>query len=437
MRPILDRRDFLRTTAVASAGVLLSQGSLSAQPKSPNEKLNIGIIGGGGKGSSNLSACDGENIVAICDVDFERAAKAFKRFPGAKQYKDFRRMLDEEKLDAVVVSTPDHTHAIASLLAMRQGKHVYCEKPLTWSIQEARLMTETARKMKVATQMGNQGTSTNGLRTAVEVVQAGIIGPVKEAHVWTNRPIWPQGMTELPKGQPVPDHLAWELWLGGASERPYNKAYLPFSWRGWWDFGTGALGDMACHTANMAFMALKLGAPQSVVAESEGNTPISPPKKAKITYQFPARGEGYPELTLYWYEGGRVPPQEVLPGVQFKNSGSLLVGEKGILYSPNDYGADFKLFPEEQFKDVKMPEPSLPRSSGHHKEWLIACKGGPAAMSNFDYAGPLTEFVLLGNVALRLGNEIIWDSKKLQAKGCPEAQPYIFREYRKGWEIEG
>lgn len=436
----LTRRAFLRDSALAGSALWLTfdgPEAAAAKPKSPNERLNVGAVGVGGKGNSNVNACAGENIVALCDVDQKRGGRALSRYGKAAKYDDFRKMLDKEKLDAVLVSTPDHTHAVAALDAMSRGLHVYCEKPLTWSIQEARAMTELARKKKLATQMGNQGTSTDGLRKAVGVVQGGVIGDVKEVHIWTNRPIWPQGMGGLAKATDVPGHLKWDLWLGPAAARGYNKAYLPFKWRGWWDFGTGALGDMACHTANMAFMALKLGAPTKVTAlKTVGGSEVSPPKKSIIRYEFPARGD-MPPVTVTWYDGGFQPPRSLVPGVnRFTTSGSLLVGEKGVLYSPNDYGASFGLHPREKFEGVELPASPLPKSPGHHREWLAACKGGEPAVSNFDYAGPLTEFVLLGNVALRVGKEVVWDAEKMTAKGCPEADRFVRREYRKGWSID-
>ena len=440
------RRDFLKETALTGLGFWVAGGVSRAAPKSANEKLNVAIIGAGGQGGGNLRNIDGlgENIVALCDVDENRAAGAFKQFEKAKKYNDFRKMLEEMRtsIDAVVVSTPDHTHAPASVMAMKLGKHVYCEKPLTHDVYEARVMRETAAKQKVATQMGTQGTASDGLRRAVEIVQAGVIGPVKEVHVWTNRPgnYWKQGIPRPQETPEVPKHLHWDLWLGPAPERPYHPIYVPFAWRGWWDFGTGALGDMGCHTANMAYMALKLGAPKMVEAESAKFTPgESYPTWAVVTYQFPARGE-LPPVKLIWYEGNRdgkqvLPPQDLFHGQRVPSSGSLLIGEKGILFSPDDYGARFVLLPEKQFQGVELPKGTLPRSPGHHREWINACKGGPPAMSNFDYAGRLTEFILLGNVAIGVGQKIEWDAENLKATNCPEAERFIRRPYRKGWEL--
>ena len=303
-----NRRDFLKQTTLAGVGFWVAGGVAlaAADKKSPNEKLNIAVIGCGGQGGGNLAAVSGENIVALCDVDEDRAKGPWNSNSKAKKYHDYRKMLDEmhKEIDAVVVSTPDHQHAIISIAAMKLGKHVYCEKPLTHDVYEARLMGETAAKMKVATQMGNQGMGSSQLRRAAELVRGGHIGEVKEVHVWTNRPIWPQGI-DRPKDTPaVPKTLDWDCWLGTAPERPYNRAYVPFNWRGWWDFGTGALGDMACHTMNLPFLALKLEAPISVEAESSKFNSETYPTWAKVRYEFPARGD-MPPVTLTWYEGHR------------------------------------------------------------------------------------------------------------------------------------
>jgi len=450
------RREFLRNTTYAGAGlwVLGSAGCggflMGPRPRriSPNEKMHVAGIGVGGKGGGDIKAASvGNNIVALCDVDFHRAAEAgsFKAFPKAKKYKDFRKMLDEmgRQIDAVTVSTPDHQHAVAAMMAMKMGKHVFCQKPLTHDVYEARALTEAARKYGVVTQMGNQGTSKDGLREAVEVVQSGAIGPVREVHVWTNRPIWPQGIGR-PKGTlPVPAHLNWDLWLGTAPERPYHKGYHPFTWRGWWDFGTGALGDMACHTANMAFMALKLGYPMSVEAEtSDDINDETYPTWSIIRYEFPARGE-MPPVKWVWYDGGKNKPAKATEAIEkharghkIPGSGSLLVGDKGTLFSPSDYGAAYKLLPEKDFDGYKPPTPTLPRVHGKHDvEWVKACKGEGKPMSNFDYAGPLTETVVLGCVAMRAGEKILWDGKRMKVTNCPKANNYLRREYRKGWSL--
>lgn len=429
------RRRFLHRSAIAGAGYWTLAGSARGDSRSPNEKLNVAIVGAGGKGNANLNALKSENIVVLCDADEGRSALAREKYPKVPFYSDFRRMFDRAKdIDAVVVSTPDHTHAVISMAAIELGKHVYCEKPLTHSVFEARMLNTAAARHKVATQMGNQGTASDGFRAAVEFVQSGGIGPVREAHVWTNRPIWPQGLERPKPCPPIPRGLNWDAWLGPAMPRPYNPVYLPFLWRGWWDFGTGALGDMACHTANMAFMALKLAFPTSIEAETSEVNSESPPRWSIIRFEFPARDK-LPPVKLTWYDGGKLPAAELLQGQKASTSGSLLVGEKGTLYSPNDYGAEFRLLPEEKFLGEKSPSPFLPRSPGHHKEWIEACKGGRPAMSNFAYASRLTETVLLGNVAIRAGEKIHWDFASMRAVGCPDADQYIKPEYRAGWRL--
>lgn len=440
------RRDFLKTSALAGAGFWVAAGASRAQSKSPNEKLNVAVVGCGGKGESDTNNANSENIVALCDVDENRGAGSFKRYPDAKIYKDFREMLEKEKsIDAVIVSTPDHTHAPAAAMAMRLGKHVYCQKPLTHSVYEARTLRDLARQYKVATQMGNQGTADAGFRKGVEILQSGAIGPVKEVHVWTNRPIWPQGV-KRPPSAPVPDHLAWDLWLGPAPQQDYSPRFAPFSWRGYWDFGTGALGDMACHTANLAFMALKLTAPTTIESVTDGSeTDVSPARMSTITFMFPEI-EGRGPIKFVWYDGKdkqgkrNHPPAELSHGHQLSDSGILVVGDKGVFFSPNDYGAANALLPAEEFKGYEPPADTLPRLAdggdrGHMQEWIAACKGGPPAMSNFDYAANMTEAILLGNVAVRVGKKLEWDAEKLEVTNAPEAAQYVRREYRSGWEL--
>jgi predicted dehydrogenase len=443
------RRDFLKQSA-AGLGFWVAGGLARADSKSSNEKLNVACIGVGGKGSSDCDQTGRHaNIVAICDIDDDYLNRKTEKFTSAKKYNDFRKMLDEmgNQIDAVVVSTPDHTHAAAAMMAMKMGKHVYCQKPLTHTVHEARLLRETARKQKVATQMGNQGTATNGLRQGVEMIRSGVIGAVREVHVWTNRPIWPQApkiITRPADVQPAPANVHWDLWLGPAPERPYHQdSYHPFKWRGWWDFGTGALGDMGCHTANLPYMALNLGYPTSVVAENGELNPETYPGWAIVHYEFPARGD-MPPVRLTWYEGHRdgqrvLPPAELTKGQKIPGSGSLMVGEKGILYSPDDYGEKYKLLPGEKFADYQPPEPILPRNGkgdeGMKIEWLAACKGGPSPMSNFDYAGMLTETILLGNVAIRAGKKIEWDGPNMRVTNDPDAEHFLRTEYRKGWTL--
>ena len=458
------RRDFLKHSTAAATGFWVASGLAPSVSRSANEQLNFAAVGVGGKGSSDTDhVANLGNLVAICDIDDNSLDAKSKKFPKAKRYNDFRKMLEEmgKSIDAVTVSTPDHTHAHPSLLAMRMGKHVYCQKPLTHSVWEARQLRETAAKMKVCTQMGNQGTAEDGLRKAVEIIRAGIIGPVKEVHVWTNRPIWPQapGVVARPTDTPpVPKHVHWDLWLGPVENRPYalntdgKPAYHPFRWRGWWDFGTGALGDMACHTANMAFMALQLGSPTTVVAECGHLNPETCPSWATVQFQFPKRGDGPHQqaVKFYWYEGQKggkknLPPADLLHGENPPGSGSLLVGEKGVLYSPNDYGAAFKLLPAKNFDGFTAPAPTLPRAAKPKEptdpvmkiEWVQAIRTNKPqlAFSNFDYAGTLTEAILLGNVAMRVGKALEWDATNLRATNCPEASAFIKRQYRKGWEL--
>ncbi len=445
----LSRRQFVKaaTVSATAAGYHLTAGLTESRAQNgANEKLNIAIIGAGGKGASNVNGVKGtENIVALCDVDEQTAAGVYKEFANVPKFRDYRVMLEKHKnIDAVMVSTPDHSHAHASIMAMKLGKHCYTEKPLTHSVWEARQMKIVAQNAKVATQMGNQGTSNNGLRAGVDVIRSGAIGDVRELHCWTNRPIWPQNRNRPAAATPVRATLDWDLWLGPAPLRPFNDelaankrpTYLPFNWRGWWDFGTGALGDMACHTLNLAYMGLRLGAPRTV--EATLATPLhaeTGPEGCTVTFEFPARGN-LPECKLYWYER-RLPPAALFHGQKPSGSGSLLIGSKGTLYSGSDYGESYKLLPEKSFVGFKPPEPLVTRNvGGHYQEWIRACKGGPAAMSNFvDYSALMTEAILLGNVAIRVGKKITWDTEKLEAPGCPEAAPFIRREYRKGWDL--
>jgi predicted dehydrogenase len=450
------RRQFLRDSGLAGVGFWVAGGLSPAADKkdSPNGRLNIACIGVGGKGGSDTDhAGKVGTVVALCDIDDNTLNDKAQQFPEAKKYNDFRKMFDElgGKIDAVTVSTPDHTHAPAAMMAIKRKKHVYCQKPLTHTVFEARALREAARKYGVCTQMGNQGTAENGLREAVEVIRAGAIGPVHEVHVWTNRPMkyWQQAptLTKRPPDAEVPKHVHWDEWLGPAPYRHYAKGYHPFAWRGFWDFGTGALGDMACHTANMAFMALKLGHPSSVVAENGEINPETYPAWATITFQFPARGD-MPPVKLVWYEGKKTPdsPQNLPPAELFKgekpvSSGSLLVGEKGTLYSPDDYGARYFLLPKKEFEGYKKPERALPRNGrgdrGQKEEWARAIKEGKPqiALSNFDYAALLTETILLGNVAMRAGKKLEWDGPNLKFTNAPDANKLLRTEYRSGWAL--
>ncbi len=432
----MDRRTFLKGAAIGGFSFLFLRASKMAFGFPQNEKLNIAMIGAGGRGRGNLDGVLSENIVALCDVDERLAHSARQACPNARFYKDFRKMLEQmrNQIDAVVVSTPDHTHAVAAAMAIRMGKHVYCEKPLTRTIWEARMLRNLARRYKVATQMGNQGTASNELRQGVEVIQSGVLGKVTEIHVWSNRPVWPQGIPRPKEEAIIPDGLDWDLWLGPAPKRPYHDAYHPFNWRGWIDFGTGAIGDMACHTMNMAFWALNLRDPISIEAETSGVNGETFPKWSIVRYQFPQRGDLAP-CKMVWYDGGQKPPVELLQGEQMADSGLLLIGSEGTLYSPGDYGTPFVLLPREKFANYQPPAPSIPRSPGHHQEWINACKGGPAAMSNFDYASALTETALLGNLAIITGERINWDAKRMKAVNSPKADKLVRPAYRKGWTL--
>jgi predicted dehydrogenase len=431
----------------------------------PSRRLNIAGVGVAGQGGHDIRQFPNENIVALCDVDWAHAAGTFKAFPQARQFKDFRRMLEQVKeIDAVVVATPDHMHAFASMAALQLGKPVYCEKPLTHSVWEARQVAHAARAQKVATQMGNQGQASEDTRRLCELVWAGVIGPVREVHVWTDRPsnglfneYWPQGV-ERPKDTPeVPATLDWDLWLGPAPQRPYHPAYLPFKWRGWWDFGTGALGDIGCHAMDPIFRALKLGAPLDVQASSSRVNAETYPLASMVTYRFPARdaavqannyhvkslegaaagGVPMPPVKLVWYDGGLRPPRPegLEEGARMAANGRLLVGEKGFILGTTVYPGSLR-------RQADSVPKSIPRVANHYGEWAEACKGGRPAGSNFDWAGPLAEAVLLGNVALRLklrdeltSKQLEWDPVAFQFRNSALATSFLRREYRAGWAL--
>ncbi len=445
-----NRRQFLGQAAVGAAVPMLpgrAPAYLRSLRPGPNDKVRFASIGIGGKGDSdtNDAGSHGE-LVAICDVDSNTLDKMGAKYPNAKKYFDYRKMLEDlgDKIDAVTVSTPDHSHAPASVMAMKMGKHCFCQKPLTWSVEEARFMRELAAEKKLCTQMGNQGTAADGFRKGVALIRSDLLGPIKEIHVWTNRPIWPQGIAKPTSTPGVPNNVRWYEFLGPAHDRPFNPAYQPFAWRGWLDFGTGALGDMACHTINVAAMALELFDPESVeVVDTSGIVDnASYPTWSIIRTQFGQRGNRAP-LTLNWYDGGKNLPEDkrlykdLLHGEKPSGSGLLLVGEKGSFYSQNDYGAEHTLLPKDKFKDVKEPESELPKSPGHFTEWVQAIQNNEPkrALSNFDYAGRLTETVLLGVVALKAGTKIEWDAANLRAKNNSNADQFIRRDYRKGFSI--
>ena len=436
----LSRRNFVQSAAAVAAFTIVPRYVLGgARIVPPSEKLNIAGIGIGGRGAGDLDEVGSENIVALCDVDKNYAGRVFKKYPNAKAYTDFRTMLEKEdkNIDAVVIATPDHTHAIITMMAIKMGKHVYCEKPLTHSIYEARMVTEAARAARVATQMGNQGQATEEHRLLCELISDGAIGRVREVHSWCNRPISPRGIERPKDTPPVPEGLSWDLWLGPAPERPYHPSYHPFSWRGWWDFGTGVLGDIGCHQLSPIFKALKLGYPTSVEASTSGVNSETAPLASIVRYEFPARGD-LPPVTLSWYDGGLMParPPELEEGRRMGEvDDNLLVGDKGRILG-------HRLIPESKMQEYKKPPKTLPRSPGHHQEWINACKGGAPAGSNFDVAGPLAEVVLLGNIAVRMyqklyekGVKLYYDGPNMKITNLPEANEYIRSEYRKGWSL--
>lgn len=448
MPTYFDRRKFLQASVLGAAGFVILKDSRSARAYQANDKLRIAIVGACGQGGSNTGAVAGENLVALCDVDQRRADETAQKHPQAKRYADFRKMLDElhAQIDAVVVSTPDHTHAVAAVAAMKLGKHVYCEKPLTRTVHEARIMRLTAREHKVVTQMGNQGSASEACRRATELAWAGTVGEIREAHIWL---AGGNGPEERPKDEPpVPPGLEWDLWLGPAPSRPYHPAYLPGSWRKWRAFGSGSGGDMGCHTANMAFRALRLdllwnpeagtppAAPALIRVEAEASEihPETYPKRLTAKFDFPARGN-LPPVKLTWYNGGPKPPQEVLLGYPMTDWGCLVLGPGGGIFSSCPWNTRYLLLPEAKFKDFKGPEPTLPRAPNHHAEWIQACKGGPRTFSSFDIGGPLTEMIQLVHVASLVGRPIEYDPLGGQIVNGADANQFLHREYRTGWTL--
>lgn len=420
------RRQFLTRSAV---GLSVVAGMTRAAPPA-EDGLRVGIIGVAGQGAYDLKeiANAGGRIVALCDVDEGRAAKARAAYPEAKFHTDFRRLLDEKGLDAVAVCTPDHTHAVATVAALKAGLHVYCEKPLTRTVSECRIVRDTAAKHNRVTQMGTQIHAGSNYRRVVELVQSGTVGPVREVHVWVGTSY---SGGDRPKETPdVPAGLHYDLWLGPAPFRPYHPRHLHFNWRGWWDFGGGALADMACHFMDLPFWALRLGAPRKIAAEGPPVHAESAGAWGVVYYEFPER-DTQPPVKLTWYHGGRLPPlyRDVLPKW---GGGVLFVGEKGLLVA--NY-SEWKLLPEGQFKDFQSPKPWIPNSIGHHREWLEACQGRRTTTCNFDYSGGLTEAVLLGNVAYRLGRPITWNARELKAVNDAEADRYLQHSYREGWSL--
>ena len=426
----INRRDAMKMMA-ASTGIYLTSKTGSRAVDSPNEKLNVALIGIGGQGGSNLRGVSSQNIVALCDVDEKRGAKSFGQFPKAAKFSDYRVMFDkmEKDIDAVVVSTPDHTHFNPSMIAMSLGKHLYCEKPMAHNVWQVRKMTELAAKNNLATQLGVQRHTIGNVHRVVELIRAGVIGNVTEVHSWVggNR-----GMPSIPKDkQKVPAHLNWDVWLGPAPKRDYNKAYCPYNWRFWWDFGTGETGNWGCHTLDIPFWSLKLDYPTRVEGSGPEVHPQTTPKSMITSFQYPAKGDRG-GVTLHWYHTRGGPKILKDRNLSLKGANNVFVGTEGILVC--GFGTH-KLYPEEKFSNLSAPEQSIPDSPGFHKEWIAACKGGKTATCNFDYSGPLTETVLLGNVAYQAGGGFRWDSKNLKAIGNDTAQRYIREAVRKGWEI--
>jgi predicted dehydrogenase len=450
-RRTVSRRQFASTSALAAlSAAVVPRRVLGAQ--APGNRLNIAAIGVGGMGTANLKSCEGENIVALCDVDSDYAAKTFALYPKAKVYKDYRVMLEKEKgIDAVVIATPDHTHAVITMAVLQAGKHVFCQKPLTHTVFEARKITEAARRAGVVTQMGNQGHSYESMRVLKEWIDDGAIGDVTEVHAWTDRPVggdpWSDfvQMAQPKETPPVPASLDWDLWLGPVPFRPYHPEYHPTKWRAWVDFGTGPLGDMGCHILDPAFWALDLGAPKTVQATSTHYQPDVAsqtfPRASVVRYEFPARGSR-PPVKLTWYDGRLLPPipEALEPGRELPGSGALIVGSKGTILH-GSHGADgVRLVPEARMKEYVRPPKTLPRVKGTHEDdWIRACKEGPGGTppsSPFEYGGALTEMVLLGVLAIRLKDQRLeWDSAGLRFTNNEKANELLHIRYRDGWTL--
>lgn len=486
----ISRRKFIGNLGAAAGFTILPSYVISGLGHlAPSDKLNIAAIGVGGMGGANVNNCNSQNIVVLCDVDWDYSAKIFGEYPDAKKYKDYRKMFDEmgQSIDAVIVATPDHTHAIITTAAMRMGKHVYVQKPLTHSVYESRVLRQLANETKVATQMGNQGNSGEGIRETCELIWDGAIGEVTEVHAWTNRPIWPQGLERPAETPSTPPTLDWDNFIGPAKWRPYHPSYTPWNWRAWWDFGTGALGDMANHIVDPAFWALKLGQPTSINGSSTQVNTESAPYSEIVNYEFPDRGKigkiKLPSLKMTWYDGGLLPPrpEELKDGeiMGDRSGGVLFNGTKGKLMT-GCYGRNPILLPEELHNDYKRPEPTIRRiadamNGGHELDWIRACKENHEnrveTSSNFNYSGPLNEVVVMGNLAVRLQDlkrDLLWDGENMKItnisdeeeirvvtsdkftvvnghphfdtqyatiKAKPTAEEYIKHTYREGWKL--
>jgi predicted dehydrogenase len=428
----MSRREFMGAAAaftVVPRHVLGGRGGTA-----PSEKLNVACIGVGGMGASDVSQMSGENIIALCDVDWKRAGPTFKRHPDVKRYRDFRNMLDQEddNLDAVTVSTPDNTHAVAAMAAIERGKHVYCQKPLCHDVFEVRRLTEAAGEHRVVTQMGIQIHAEPAVKRVAEIIKSGLIGRVRKVDIWSGKN-WGGG-TRPSESMPVPDHLDWDLWLGPAPWRPYHSTYLPAQWRRWWDFGTGTLGDMGCHIIDPVFWSLDLKYPISVEAKPNAFNDETYPTATTVTWEFPARGD-LPPVTVSWNDGDRRPPlpDDFEQGRKLPSQGGLYYGDKGTILAP--HMGNPRLVPESEMKGFKMPEPFLGRGENHYQQWINACKGGPRPTADFDYSGPLSETILFGNVAALAGQKLSWDGPNMRVTNVPEANKYLRRDYREGWTL--
>jgi predicted dehydrogenase len=448
----LSRRRLLAGSAAAASFTIIPRHVLGGSGQAaPSDRISVACVGAGGQAAWDVDQLKqaGAQVSFLCDVDLERAAEVFAAHPQVPKYRDYREMIDKEKdkIDAVLVAVPDHTHAPASMFAIKRGKHVYCEKPLTRTVHEARALGTAARQAKVATQMGNQGMAFEGNRLINEWIWNGAIGPVREVHVWSDRPThkgrnplwWAQGVERPTETLPVPPTLDWNLWLGSAPDRPYHPIYVPFAWRGWWDFGSGGLGDMGIHNIAPAFSALKLGAPTSVHASSTPVFAETLPVASVVHYEFPPR-EGMPPVTLHWYDGGMVParPRDLDEDRELnREDGLIFVGDGGTILVEGWGGESPRLIPEAKMRAFQRPPKTQPRSIGHHKEWLDACKGQGTTRSNFpDFAGPLTEAVLLGTLSVRLGGKKLhWDAADLKVTNSEEANKLLHYRYRDGWSL--
>jgi len=445
-RKTTSRREFLRGVAgTVTAFTIVPRHVLGGMAvAAPSDKLNIAIIGVGGRGGASVGGCGGENIVALCDVDTRRMEEASKKHPRAKMYQDFRKMLDEmdNQIDAVAVCTPDHTHAVAAMDAIRRGKHLYCEKPLAHSVYEIRELMKAARKHKIITQLGNQGHSSNSIRMFCEWIWDGAIGNVTEVHAACRANHCKiKQLSKCSEIHEIPRELDWDLWFGPAKYRKYNPMYAPGKWRGWMPFGSGTIGDWICHVVDPSFWALDLGAPTSIQAEADDYDPKKHadtfPAGSVITFHFPAKGKRGP-VKLLWHSGSRpIPrPDDLEAGRKVPETGAIVIGDKGKIMHGSHGAGSVRIFPEAKMKEYKLPEETIPRVRGHHQDWLQAIKDGGKPGSNFDYGGPLTELARLGIIAMQmLGRKLEWDSENMRFTNCDEANQYINPPYRQGWTL--